>query len=195
MIFFKRSKNSEKEPKYETIEMLEEFVGEDGSGTDLIKNGKFVKAVNYYDKMIRKYPRSVYFKSHKAWALCGLGRFDEAIIYFNEVVEISDNWKNKYLPTFKDLTAVTCSVLLNKSLVMEKLNKPNEITRCYDKIIEISDFLQDLGDFNQGYYQALPYKARVHLRKGETQSLLRDISSFLAKCPPANMEWLRSIYG
>ena len=50
--------------------------------------------------MIRKYPKNVYFNSHKAWTLCRLGRFDEAIIYFDEVVaqnQIDQNQNSCYL--------------------------------------------------------------------------------------------------
>jgi tetratricopeptide (TPR) repeat protein len=123
--FFKFKRDKE-EPKYKTMEMLEEFVGEDGIGMNLINDGKFSKAINYFDKMLRKYPRSVYFRAHKGMALCGLERFDEAVTYFDEIVEISDYWRNKYLPTFNDLSIVTCSTLLNKALVMEVLNRQGE---------------------------------------------------------------------
>jgi hypothetical protein len=64
--FFKFKRD---EPKYKTTEMLEEFRGEGGEGMNLVDTGKFSDVVDYFDKMLRKYPRSVYFRAHKAFAL------------------------------------------------------------------------------------------------------------------------------
>ena len=78
---FKKDKG---EPKYKTMKMLEEFLGEDGVGMNLINDGNFSKAVDYFDKMLKKYPRSVYFRAHKGLALCGLERFDEVVRYYDD---------------------------------------------------------------------------------------------------------------
>ena len=128
-------------PKYKTMEMLEEFRGEDGVGVNLINEGKFSEAVDYFDDMLEKYPRSVYFRAHKALALCGLGKYDEAVTYYNEIESISDYWRKKYFPTFQDLSLITCSVLLNKARCMEELNNQPEVLACYNKIIGISEVL------------------------------------------------------
>jgi hypothetical protein len=114
-----------------------------------------------------------------------LQRFDEAVKYYDEIIEISHSWRNKYLPTFNDLSVVTCSSLLNRALVMDKLYRQSEVSVSYDKIIEISDYLLDLdrGDFHFDYYGVLPYRARVHIRKGEIQELLKDLNEFLTRCP------------
>jgi tetratricopeptide (TPR) repeat protein len=140
--------------------------------------------------MLRKHPRSVYFRAHKAMALCGLQRFDEAVKYYDEIVEISDSWRKKYLPTFNDLSVVTCSSLLNRALVMDRLNRQSEVSVSYDKIIEISDYLLglDKGDYLFDYYGVLPYRARVHVRKGEMQELLKDLNEFLTRCPQDFLE-------
>ena len=51
MKFFNFKKDK---PKYKTTEMLEEFRGEDGEGMNLVDDGKFSEAVDYFDKMLRK---------------------------------------------------------------------------------------------------------------------------------------------
>ena len=196
--FFKFKKDK---PKYKTTEMLEEFRGEDGEGMNLVDDGKFSEAVDYFDKMLEKYPRSVYFRAHKAFALYALKRYDEAVTYFDEIEQIVDFWRNKYLPTFQDLSVITCSSLLTKARVMELLNRQDEMSLCYNKIIEISEFLLTLDKeyyrkhyyllspearmnyHPKGYYyDVLPYRARVRIRKGEIQDLLKELSEFLTGC-------------
>ncbi len=59
MKFFKFKKDKG-EPKYKTTEMLEEFRGEDGEGMNLVDDGKFSEAVDYFDKMLRKYPECLF---------------------------------------------------------------------------------------------------------------------------------------
>lgn len=188
--------------KYKTTEMLEEFRGEDGEGMNLVDDGKFSEAVDYFDKMLRKYPKSVYFRAHKAFALYALKRYDEAVAYFDEIEQIADFWRNKYLSTFQDLSVITCSSLLTKARVMELLNRQDKMSLCYNKIIEISEFLLTLdkeyyrktyfllpaearaGYHPKGYYYyVLPYRARVRIRKGEIQDLVKDLSQFLTKRP------------
>ena len=58
-------KKDKAEPKYKTMKTLEEFVGEDGVGMNLINDGNFSKAVDYFDKMLKKYSRSVYLWTRK----------------------------------------------------------------------------------------------------------------------------------
>ena len=142
--------------------MLEEFRGEDGEGINLVDDGKFSEAVDYFDKMLRKYPQSVYFRAHKAFALYALKRYDEAVTYFGEIEQIADFWRNKYLPIFQDLSVITCSSLLTKARVMELLNRQDEISLCYNKIIEISEFLITLDkEYYRNHYYLLPAEARV----------------------------------
>lgn len=182
--------------------MLEEFVGEDGTGMNLIDEGKFSEALIYFDNMLRKYPRSVYFRASKALALIGLKRYGEAVPYLDEIVQISDYWKKEYHPTFCDLSDVTCSALFNKALCMMAMNNKAEISVCYNKVFEISEFLSALDkDYYEriyskvpdehkanhpigNYYRVLPYRLRIHLRRSEIDELIKDLSEFLTECPP-----------
>jgi hypothetical protein len=90
---------------------------------------------------------------------------------------------------------------------MNKLNRQSEVTVSYNKIIEISDYLLSLDkdDYERYYsllpeaarvnyhpkgyyYNVLPYRARVRIRKGEIQDLIKDLSEFLNKCSPQYLD-------
>jgi tetratricopeptide (TPR) repeat protein len=54
--------------------MFSEFRGEEGSiGQDLVNEGEYQAAIDFFDKALNVYPKSIYFMYGKGLALAGLG--------------------------------------------------------------------------------------------------------------------------
>ena len=64
--------------------IISEFRGEWGSkGNDLLNEGKYHAALNFFNDYLEVYPKSVYFMYGKGLALAQLGKHEEAIECYN----------------------------------------------------------------------------------------------------------------
>jgi tetratricopeptide (TPR) repeat protein len=133
----------EKTPKFkfDTIEMLSEFRGENGSeGQDLLDKGEYYAAIKSFEKDLEKYPKSVYYLFGKGLSLAKLGNHKEATNYYNKVVETSDNYliesanKKKYLATFEELYDITLKALYEKWRSLQILGEREESAICLNRI-------------------------------------------------------------
>lgn len=95
-----REKEEKEQTKLETCEMLSEFRGEEGSeGQELLEKGEYQSAINF-DKKLEVYPKSVYYMFGKGSALAGLGKHEEAIEYYDKIIETSNYYLIGWFPTF-----------------------------------------------------------------------------------------------
>lgn len=154
-----------KEKDFKTIEMLEEFKGENGDGLELFNQQQFEEALNYFDHQLNKYPKSVYYKEGKARALSVLGKDKDAIKYLDDIIKTFDKYLKEHWFTSADLFDVTFRTLYNKARLSSVIGKEADVQRCYEKAKNCIDVLIELSTKNP--YGGCPdrlwiFKARVH---------------------------------
>jgi tetratricopeptide (TPR) repeat protein len=157
-----------------TLEMLQEFRGENGDGRDLLRRREFDKALAYFNDRLAQYPRSAYYAEGKAMALTELGEFKEAIKCYDSIIQSFDEYLTKYWPTSADLLDITYRSLNNKAWLFDKLGRWEEIEPCYRKAMQCVDSLSRLSA--KGTYlsehRLLLYKARIHAVLQENEQAL-----------------------
>jgi tetratricopeptide (TPR) repeat protein len=98
--------------------MFSEFRGEEGSiGQDLVNEGEYQAAINIFDKALNVYPESIYFMYGKGLALAGLGKYDEAIEYYDKIIDTSEKYlldTLQSIATFVDLYGIIYSAFYEK---------------------------------------------------------------------------------
>ena len=186
----------EKTPKFEfdTIEMLSEFRGENGSeGQDLLDKGEYYAAIKSFEKDLEKYPKSVYYLFGKGLSLAKLGNHKEATNYYSKVVETSDKYLIEYLPTFEELYDITLKALYEKWRSLQILGEREESAICLNQIRELSE----LDTYDKGGRKHCSennvwlYRAKALIRKGYVDTCLRDLerASVVYKLGHIRSEW------
>jgi tetratricopeptide (TPR) repeat protein len=174
----------EKTPKFEfdTIEMLSEFRGENGSeGQDLLDKGEYYAAIKSFEKDLEKYPKSVYYLFGKGLSLAKLGNHKEATNYYSKVVETSDKYLIEYLPTFEELYEITLKALYEKWRSLQILGEREESAICLNRIRELSELAiydKDGKILPLRWYsknKVMLYRAKALIRKGYVDTCLNDL--------------------
>jgi len=174
----------EKTPKFEfdTIEMLSEFRGENGSeGQDLLDKGEYYAAIKSFEKDLEKYPKSVYYLFGKGLSLAKLGNHKEATNYYSKVVETSDKYLIEYLPTFEELYEITLKALYEKWRSLKILGEREESAICLNRIRELSELAiydKDGKILPLRWYsenKVMLYRAKALIRKGYVDTCLNDL--------------------
>jgi tetratricopeptide (TPR) repeat protein len=174
----------EKTPKFEfdTIEMLSEFRGENGSeGQDLLDKGEYYAAIKSFEKDLEKYPKSVYYLFGNGLSLAKLGNHKEATNYYSKVVETSDKYLIEYLPTFEELYEITLKALYEKWRSLKILGEREESAICLNRIRELSEldiFDKDGKILPLRWYsenKVMLYRAKALIRKGYVDTCLNDL--------------------
>jgi tetratricopeptide (TPR) repeat protein len=174
----------EKTPKFEfdTIEMLSEFRGENGSeGQDLLDKGEYYAAIKSFEKDLEKYPKSVYYLFGKGLSLAKLGNHKEATNYYSKVVETSDKYLIEYLPTFEELYEITLKALYEKWRSLKILGEREESAICLNRIRELSELaiydkdgkILPLRSYSEN--KVMLYRAKALIRKGYVDTCLNDL--------------------
>ena len=174
----------EKTPKFEfdTIEMLSEFRGENGSeGQDLLDKGEYYAAIKSFEKDLEKYPKSVYYLFGKGLSLAKLGNHKEATNYYSKVVETSDKYLIEYLPTFEELYEITLKALYEKWRSLQILGEREESAICLNRIRELSELdifdkdgkILPLRSYSEN--KVMLYRAKALIRKGYVDTCLNDL--------------------
>jgi tetratricopeptide (TPR) repeat protein len=126
-------------------------------GYSLDESGRFVEALNCYDKALRLNPEAADVWNNKGIILDELGRFDEAISCFEKAIRSNPNddyaWNNKGFTLSKldrHEEAISCydeSLKINPKYViawenkiasLAKLEMYEEAIKCCDKVLEIN---------------------------------------------------------
>jgi tetratricopeptide (TPR) repeat protein len=174
----------EKTPKFEfdTIEMLSEFRGENGSeGQDLLDKGEYYAAIKSFEKDLEKYPKSVYYLFGNGLSLAKLGNHKEATNYYSKVVETSDKYLIEYLPTFEELYEITLKALYEKWRSLKILGEREESAICLNRIRELSELAiydKDGKILPLRWYsenKVMLYRAKALIRKGYVDTCLNDL--------------------
>lgn len=174
----------EKTPKFEfdTIEMLSEFRGENGSkGQDLLDKGEYYAATKVFEKDLEKYPKSVYYLFGKGLSLAKLGNHKEATNYYIKVVETSDKYLIEYLPTFEELYEITLKALYEKWRSLQILGEREESAICLNRIRELSELAicdKDGKILPLRWYsenKVILYRAKALIRKVYVDTCLNDL--------------------
>jgi tetratricopeptide (TPR) repeat protein len=174
----------EKTPKFEfdTIEMLSEFRGENGSeGQDLLDKGEYYAAIKSFEKDLEKYPKSVYYLFGNGLSLAKLGNHKEATNYYSKVVETSDKYLIEYLPTFEELYEITLKALYEKWRSLKILGEREESAICLNRIRELSELaiydkdgkILPLRSYSEN--KVMLYRAKALIRKGYVDTCLNDL--------------------
>src|SRR5918911_1719633 len=151
------------------LEMLSEFRGEEGSiGQDLVNKGEYQAAINFFDEALNAYPKSVYFMYGKGVALAGLGKYDEAIEYYDKIIETSEKYlldTLQSIATFIDLYRITYSAFYEKWDSLSKLSKFVEASICLDKTKEYLEAWPPEGKTFRTWENFWLYRAKTFLKK------------------------------
>ena len=165
----KKSKQNRPPPKFQPIEMLSEFRGEHGSiGQDHLNRGEYHEAINFFDKALNVYPKSVYYMYGKGLALARLGKHEEAIEYYDKIIETSEKYLSDTLQsiaTFIDLYKITFSAFYEKWDSLNKLRKFVEASLYLDKTKEYLEAWPPEGKTFRTWENFWLYRARTFLKK------------------------------
>ena len=164
-----KSKQNRPPPKLQPIEMLSEFRGEYGSiGQDLLDRGEYQDAINSFDKSLNVYPKSVYYMYGKGLALARLGKHEEAIEYYDKIIETSEKYlldTLQSIATFIDLYKITFSAFYEKWNSFSKLRKFVEASLCFDKTKEYLEAWPPEDKTFRTWENFWIYRARTFLKK------------------------------
>jgi tetratricopeptide (TPR) repeat protein len=170
-----REKEREEQPKLKTCEMLSEFRGEDGSkGQELLEKGEYQSAINFFDKKLEIYPKSVYYTFGKGSALAGLGKHEEAIEYYDKIIETSNYYLIGWFPTFVDLHDITCSAYNEKLRSLNTIERSMEAKRLAQQFIEYLDAFPP-DRFVDNFENFWLYRARALVRNSQTDACLISV--------------------
>ncbi len=166
-----------------TYEMLQEFRGETGDGRELLRENKFEEALQYFGDRLKQYPRSAYYKEGMGIALLELGKYEDAIKYYDSIIQSFDDYLKKYWATSADLFDITFRSLYQKAWLSDRLGREADIKRCYDKAMDCIETLKELS--TKHFYPPYPdrlliFKARVHAALGEYDSAVEYLEKAIA---------------
>jgi tetratricopeptide (TPR) repeat protein len=156
-----------------TYGILSEFTGERGSkGNDLLNEGKYHAALNFFNASLGVYPKSVYFMYGKGLALAQLGKDEEAIESYNKVIGTSDKYLIGYFPTFEGLFQITCTAFIAKGVSLMILGNTIESIKVAHQFGEYLDawpdrrYLRDYkGQGLEDYENFWLYRAKICIRR------------------------------
>jgi len=90
-------------------------------GNNFINSGKYLEAIDSYDKAIKINPDIPEFHYNKAIALYNLGRYDEAIAQYDQVIKLNSKFKEAYI---------------NKALCLTETSRFDESITLLDEYIK-----------------------------------------------------------
>lgn len=162
------------------MEIFSEFRGEEGSiGQDLVNEGEYQAAKNFFDKALNVYPKSIYFMYGKGLALAGLGKYDEAIEYYDKIIEPSEKYlldTLQSIATFVDLYRIIYSAFYEKWDSLSKLSKFVEASICLDKTKEYLEAWPPEGRTFRTWESFWLYRAKTFLKKqGDVEKCLSNL--------------------
>jgi len=160
--------------------MFSEFRGEEGSiGQDLVNEGEYQAAINFFDKALNVYPKSIYFMYGKGLALAGLGKYDEAIEYYDKIIETSEKYlldTLQSIATFVDLYRIIYSAFYEKWDSLSKSSKFVEASICLDKTKEYLEAWPPEGRTFRTWENFWLYRAKTFLKKqGDVEKCLSNL--------------------
>ncbi|MGD9533907.1 MAG: tetratricopeptide repeat protein [Candidatus Nitrosocosmicus sp.] len=157
------------------------------SGNEAFGGGNYIKALEYYDEILND-PNYLIALNNKAITLAHMGKYEDALVLFNQALEKSDNNKSLFYNTghsYYMLEKYTESLVLfdkaleidpnylialnNKGLTLDHLNRSEEALVLFDKALKL----------NPNYGKAYNNKAIVLRKMGKLDDAFQTIDRAL----------------
>lgn len=97
---------------------------------NLLTSGKYVELLDHCSTILRKDPQNLEALKYKAYSLYFLGKFEDAISFYDKVIELEPSNPSHYT---------------GKSKALEKLGREKEARKCYKQARRIENTVSDMG--------------------------------------------------